>query len=147
MGNVLSDVDVKTAIGDFCDGRELPLLESAVVRAALAGPVETSDRGTRLYYADIDTAALDNVDTGECIWSTGSDGIGRGLNDMALFDLARDEDTVANEVFPLTAISDPSRLSRLDERWASLDDGERRAKWQAFRRRIADPLRKLLDGT
>jgi hypothetical protein len=82
--------------------------------------------------------------TEECIWSTGPDGIGRGADDEALFDLARDEDIVASDVFPLTAISDTRRLSRLKELCSSLDDPERREAWDALRRRILEPLQRLI---
>lgn len=111
--------EIADAIGDICDGVEISAEAAAMVRAALCGPVATSDSGERLFYVQTDTCALANVDTAECVWSSAPG--------------ALDDDTCfrAQQVpLPWLGESGPA-LTRLSSRFP---------EWEAFWRRVAAPL-------
>jgi hypothetical protein len=52
---------VADALGALCDGQDVSAEELQIALAALAGPVETDD-GVLLYYAQVDTMALTNLE-------------------------------------------------------------------------------------
>lgn len=65
----MRDREIADAIADVCDGRDVSREERLAVQLALRGPVQTDDRGLRVFYVQLDTCAEQNVDTAECIWS------------------------------------------------------------------------------
>jgi hypothetical protein len=114
----MTDREIADAIADACDGRELADAEREAVRAALRGPVATSDRGERVFYVQVDTTALDNVDTAECIWSAAPG----ELDDETCFE---------REFVLLPWIAEGAVLTRLQPRYAD---------WTSFWVRVAAPL-------
>lgn len=133
--------EVAEALGDACEGRLLSDEARDVVMRALRGRVATT-KGDRLYYAQVDTMALDNVDTDEAIWSTTPDGLLRLQNGSVLVDLADEDGSAREELFPLSACCDDGRIARVEQRLAS--DEQRRVNWNRFKVRALEPLRRLL---
>lgn len=139
---MLSDREVPYVIGHLCDGFEISAEQRALLVAALAGAVLT-DRGPRLYYADLDTMMLQNVDTEEGIWSVADDGILRGGSDEALADLYDDSSAREQGVFPLIVVRDEARMAWWEEAMRRAGNAERR-RWARFVRRVLRPLQDAL---
>lgn len=135
------DRSIADALGYLCDGHDVSAEERQLALAALAGPVETDD-GPLLYYAQVDTMALPNVDTAEGIWSVPADGLLRLTDGRIFVDFADDEATFQKEFFLLIHLRDSMRFAQIEARW--LGDPERQAVWQAFIRRVVEPLRRWL---
>src|SRR5689334_22889792 len=136
---MLDDRDVAEALGDLCDGLSVSEEELAAARQALSGPVVTT-RGERLYYVQIETMALDNVDTAEGIWSVPVDGLLRMPDGYVIVDLADESRAFEEQVFPLASFADAGRIARLVARESSVADPERLAAWAAFTTRVLEPL-------
>ncbi|MFL5801081.1 MAG: hypothetical protein ACJ8CR_04990 [Roseiflexaceae bacterium] len=132
---------VADALGALCDGHDISAEEQQAALAALAGPVETDD-GALLYYAQVDTMALTNVDTAEGIWSVPADGLLRLIDGRIFVDFADDEATFQKEFFLLMHLRDPVRFVQIEARWLSDPDSERQAAWQAFVQRVVEPLHR-----
>lgn len=110
---MLSDREIAGALGQVADGGSVPAELARTLRQALRGAVQTRDRGLRLFYVQVDTAALPNVDTEEAIWSAAADGVVRGARDEALFDLQDVAAVLEHQVIPLPALGDPAQMRRL----------------------------------
>jgi hypothetical protein len=136
----LGEREIAQVLGLLLSGNEVPPDERRAALAALRGITDTADAGERLYYVQVDTCLLPNVDEDEAIWSTGADGmvLGRSLADEAA--------AYALEVVPLCWLGDRERLTRVAARWTGDADGERAAAWAAFMRRIGEPLLAMLDS-
>src|SRR5262245_32891816 len=102
---MLDKREVAAALGDLCDGVPVPEEEFDAARCALSGPVTTA-QGDLLFYVQMDTMFLDNVDTAEGIWSTGADGLLRMPDDSVILDLADEDATSGEQVFPLASFRD-----------------------------------------
>jgi hypothetical protein len=137
------DRSVADALGALCDGHEISAEERQLALAALAGPVETED-GPLLYYAQVDTMALPNVDTAEGIWSVPADGLLRLVDGRIFVDFADDEATFQKELFLLMRLRDPVRFAQIEARWLRDPAPERQAMWQTFVRRVVEPLWRWL---
>ncbi|HEY9839915.1 MAG: hypothetical protein ACAI44_06155 [Candidatus Sericytochromatia bacterium] len=139
---MLTERQVAEAIGQLCEGGEITADEWQAVREALCGPVAT-ERGPRLYYADLDTLLLANVDTEEGIWSVAADGLLRGGNDEVLVNL-QDEAAARKEgLFPLWAVTDAESLDRWQAAMQHASNPERH-RWAKFLRRVLNPLSRAL---
>jgi hypothetical protein len=139
---MLDDREIPYIIGHLCDGFDISAEQQALIVAAVAGAVLT-DRGPRLYYADLDTMMLPNVDTEEGIWSVADDGILRGGSDQELADLRDDSSAREQGVFPLAAMGDDARMAWWAEAMAHAGNAERR-RWAKFLRRVFRPLQRAL---
>lgn len=137
---MLSERDVAEILGDICDGIDVPHLEQEAAIAALRGKLLTSDAGERLYYLDLNTILLDNVDTAECIWSVAADGLLRTANGGVLVDFA-DENAVFQEGFlVLNVICEPTSMRHWQEKWMEDLDPQRPMAWQKALKRVVEPL-------
>lgn len=139
---MLQDREIAEAIGQLCDGGQISGEQLAGVRAALKGAVLT-ERGLRLYYADLNTMLLSNVDTEEGLWSTAEDGIVRGGQSEALVDLANDQAARAEGLFPLAVIGDSGRMTWWQAHMQHASNAERR-RWARFVRRVLKPLLRAI---
>lgn len=140
---IFGDRAVADAIGNLCEGLEISDQERMAVLAALRGVVLT-ERGPRLYYADLETMLLPNVDTTEGIWSIAADGILRGAHNQALIDLTDDQAASEQGLFLLIVAGDETRLAWWTERMRRAGNRERR-RWAKFTRRVLKPLRRILE--
>lgn len=137
----LRDRDIADALGWLADGLEVSDEARAGALAALRGPVTVSDRpGPRLYYVQVDTMALENVDTEEAIWSAPADG--RILSDdgRLVLDLNDPDAAFSGSVVLLTDLADPQRLRALADRWECSPDSAQRDAWAAMVTRFLDPV-------
>lgn len=140
----LAERDLAAVLGLLCAGNEVTDEERKAAQRSLRGAVETADQGRRIYYVQVDTCALDNTDAEEAIWSTGDDGIVRGLDAQVIADLADEDSAYAAGILPLIWLSQPEPMARSAMRWSTDSDPERRTAWTALQQQIAEPLRFLL---
>src|SRR5690348_1988303 len=88
-------MEVRDAIGQLAEGREIDPRLMPFVRAAVTGLCKTSDRGEQQFVVDVSGAGSFNVDTEELIWPRApGDDIRddvplRALTDRGLWEQAR----------------------------------------------------------
>jgi hypothetical protein len=139
---MLRDREVADILGDLCDGIDVPLKEREAALVALYDTVVTSDKGKRLYYLDVNTVALDHVDTAECIWSVAADGLLRLADNRVLVDFADEAGTYREGFLKMTLICDLPNLERIQNKWMQDSDSQRQLMWQKLLERVIEPLRK-----
>ncbi len=137
----LRDRDIADALGWLADGLEVSDEARAGALAALRGPVTVADRpGPRLYYVQVDTMALENVDTEEAIWSAPADGRILSNEGALVLDLNDPEAAFRGSVVLLPDLADPVRLRALADRWEQSADPAQRDAWAAMVSRFLDPV-------
>lgn len=137
---MLDKRDIAEILGAICDGFDVSQTEQEVAIAALKGSVLTSDAGECLYYLDLDTALLDNVDTDECIWTVDADGLLRLPDGRIMLDL-NDENAAFQEGFlMLKLICESNSMRRIQEKWMNHSDPQRPVMWQRAFKRVVEPL-------
>ncbi len=118
---MFSAMEIRDAIGQLADGRQIDPELVPFVRAAVDGPCPTSDQGDRQFVVSLDVCGQFNVDTEELIWP-----------------VAPDSD--AGDDVSLWALTDRALWERARDRW----DGEHPREWTAFVWRVAYPLSQRL---
>ena len=112
-----SSMDIRDAIGAFADDGTIAQEYVAIIKAAVQGVVETSDRGSQIFVVGVYAANQPNVDTEELIWP-------------------RDPTVDYKDDVPLKAISNPELWKQAEAYWMEQDP----LAWTAFVWRVAVPL-------
>ncbi|AZZ92145.1 hypothetical protein EUZ85_15995 [Hahella sp. KA22] len=114
--------------------------ELELIRSAFRGAVDTVDGAAR-FYVDLETLALEHVDTAEAIWSADADGKLKESGCRILADLNNFDDCINQSIVDLAILHDSHGLNRLKDAFAGSDD--KRALWVAFEKKVIEPYRRM----